>query len=153
MPINIIRTNSSNKDFAELVKQLDADLAVRDGDEHAFYHQFNKIDMIKHVVVLYEDDIAVSCGAIKESMPGSMEVKRMYTLPSHRGKGLAGKVLAALEKWAAEMNYPKCVLETGKKQPEAIALYLKCGYHSIPNYGQYIGVENSVCFEKILTEP
>jgi putative acetyltransferase len=53
MPINIIRTNSSNKDFAELVKQLDADLAVRDGDEHAFYHQFNKIDMIKHVVVLY----------------------------------------------------------------------------------------------------
>lgn len=150
MPVSIIRTDSSNKDFAELVNQLDADLAVRDGDEHAFYHQFNKIDMIKHVIVLYEDGKAVSCGAIKESMPGSMEVKRMYTLPSHRGKGLAGKVLAALEKWAAGMGYPKCILETGKKQPEAIALYLKSGYQIIPNYGQYIGVENSVCFEKKL---
>ncbi len=150
MPIKIIRTDSANNDFIELVKHLDADLAVRDGDEHAFYHQFNKIDMIKHVVVLYEDDVAVSCGAIKESIPGSMEVKRMYTTPSHRGKGLAAKVLAKLEKWAAELGYPKCVLETGKKQPEAIALYKKSGYKIIPNYGQYIGVENSVCFEKQL---
>lgn len=151
MSIKTIRTDSANKDFTELVKQLDADLAVRDGVEHAFYHQFNKIDMIKHVVVLYEEEeVAVSCGAIKESMPGSMEVKRMYTLPAARGKGLAGKVLTELEKWAAELGYSKCVLETGKKQPEAIALYKKCGYNIIPNYDQYIGVENSICFEKKL---
>ena len=148
MVIKIIRTDSTNKNFIELVKQLDADLAKRDGDEHAFYHQFNKIDMIKHVVVLYENDTPISCGAIKESMPGSMEVKRMYTLPAHRGKGLAAKVLAELEKWAAEPGYKKCVLETGRKQPEAIALYKKSGYKIIPNYGQYIGIENSVCFEK-----
>lgn len=148
MPTILIRTNSYNKDFIELVKQLDADLAKRDGDEHAFYHQFNKIDMIKHVVVLYEDDTPVSCGAIKESMPGSMEVKRMYTVPAARGKGLAGKVLAELEKWAAALHYNSCVLETGKKQPEAIALYKKSGYNIIPNYGQYVGIENSVCFEK-----
>ncbi|MES2851122.1 MAG: GNAT family N-acetyltransferase, partial [Bacteroidota bacterium] len=94
MPTTIIRTDSTNKDFIELVKKLDADLAKRDGDEHAFYHQFNKIDMIKEVVVLYEDDTAISCGAIKESMPGGMEVKRMYTVPAARGKGFAGKVLA-----------------------------------------------------------
>lgn len=150
MAITIKRTDSSNKDFIELVKYLDADLAVRDGDEHAFYHQFNKIDMIKHVVVIYEDDVVVSCGAIKESMPGSMEVKRMYTIPAARGRGLAGKVLFELEKWAADLGYSKCVLETGKKQPEAIALYRKSGYKIIPNYGQYIGVENSVCFEKQL---
>lgn len=148
MSIKIIRTNSDNIDFIELVKHLDGDLAKRDGDEHAFYHQFNKIDMIKHVVVLYEDDKAISCGAIKESMPASMEVKRMYTVPAARGKGLAGKVLAELEKWAAELGYRTCVLETGKKQPEAIALYTKNGYHLIPNYGQYAGIENSVCFEK-----
>lgn len=150
MPITLIRSNSANPDFIKLVKLLDADLAIRDGDEHAFYHQFNKIDMIKHVVLLYENDTAVSCGAIKESMPGSMEVKRMYTVPAARGKGLAGKVLAELEKWSAELNYNSCVLETGRKQPEAIALYTKCGYHIIPNYGQYTGVENSVCFEKNL---
>jgi putative acetyltransferase len=148
MSITIIRTDSTNNDFVELVKQLDADLAIRDGDEHAFYHQFNKINMIKHVVVLYQDGEPLSCGAIKESMPGSMEVKRMYTVPSARGKGLAVKVLTELEKWAAELNYAKCVLETGLKQPEAIALYTKCGYKVIANYGQYAGIENSVCFEK-----
>jgi GNAT superfamily N-acetyltransferase len=148
MAIQLIRTGSANKDFIELVKLLDEDLAKRDGDEHSFYHQFNKIDMIKHAVVLYEDDKPLSCGAVKESMPGSMEVKRMYTVSAARGRSLAAKVLAELEQWAAELGYTKCVLETGKKQPEAIALYKRNGYKIIPNYGQYIGVENSVCFEK-----
>ncbi len=79
-----------------------------------------------------------------------MEVKRMYTSPESRGKGIASAVLKELEKWAAELSYKKCLLETGKKQPEAIALYLKSSYNIIPNYGQYAGVENSVCFEKKL---
>jgi len=74
----------------------------------------------------------------------------MYTLPGSRGKGIASQVLAELERWAAELSYEKCLLETGKRQPEAIALYKKRGYRLIPNYGQYAGVENSVCFEKIL---
>jgi GNAT superfamily N-acetyltransferase len=74
----------------------------------------------------------------------------MYTLPQHRGKNIATKVLAALEKWATDLGYQKCILETGKRQPEAIRLYQKNGYASIPNYGQYVGVENSVCFEKEL---
>jgi GNAT superfamily N-acetyltransferase len=55
-----------------------------------------------------------------------------------------------LEKWVKELSYSKCILETGKRQPEAIALYQKNGYHIIPNYGQYIGMENSVCFKKEL---
>jgi putative acetyltransferase len=148
--ITLTRTDSSNKDFIELVKHLDADLAKRDGEEHAFYNQFNKVTMIKHVVVAYENELPISCGAIKEFDAQSMEVKRMYTLPQHRGKGIASLVLHELEKWAAEMNYPTCVLETGKRQPEAIELYKKNGYHIILNYGQYAGVENSVCFEKKL---
>ena len=148
--INIIRTNSENPDFIELVKQLDADLAVRDGDEHAFYHQFNKIDKIKHALVAYNSDEPIACGAMKEFEPGIMEVKRMYTVPGYRGKGIALKVLTELEKWAAELGIKKCVLETGKKQPEAVELYKKSGYNRIPNYGQYTGVENSLCFEKEL---
>ena len=146
----IIRTNSGNTDFVELVRHLDAELAERDGKDHSFYAQFNKIDMIKHVVVAYDDGQPVACGAIKEYEPGTMEVKRMFTLPANRGKGIAARVLSELEKWAAEMNYSKCVLETGKKQPEAIRLYEKSGYKLIPNYGQYVGDENSVCFEKPL---
>ena len=146
----LIRTDSENADFVQLVKLLDADLALRDGNEHSFYAQFNSIDKLKQVVVLYENDKPVSCGAIKEFNPQAVEVKRMYTLPEFRGKGIAGKVLTELESWAAELGYAKCVLETGKKQPEAIALYAKSGYTIIPNYGQYTGIENSVCFEKII---
>ncbi len=146
--INTIRTDSENQHFVELVRFLDADLAERDGTDHSFYGQFNKIDKIRHVVVAYENDRPVGCGAIKEFSPSAMEVKRMYTLPESRGKGIASIVLAELEKWAHELSYKTCVLETGKRQPEAIELYKKNGYGIIPNYGQYIGIENSVCFEK-----
>ncbi|MCU7550878.1 GNAT family N-acetyltransferase [Chitinophagaceae bacterium LB-8] len=142
------RADSSNRDFIELVRALDAELAQRDGSDHSFYAQFNTIDRIKYAIVAYEDDKAVGCGAIKEFAHGIMEVKRMYTLPEYRGKGIAANVLGELEKWATELGYQKCVLETGKRQQEAIALYTKNGYQIIPNYGQYVGVENSVCFEK-----
>ena len=90
----------------------------------------------------------MGCGAIKEFSAEAMEVKRMFVPVDERGKGIASMVLTELERWAAEMGYQKCVLETGKKQPEAIKLYLKNGYKVVANYGQYIGVENSVCFEK-----
>ncbi|MGB4844437.1 MAG: GNAT family N-acetyltransferase [Ferruginibacter sp.] len=148
--ITITRTDSQNQDFIKLVQQLDADLAQRDGDEHSFYAAFNKTDTIKHVVVVYDNDIPVSCGAIKEYNAGTMEIKRMYSLPAHRGKGLAAKVLTELEIWATELACNKCILETGKKQPEAIGLYKKCGYTIIANYGQYAAVANSICFEKLL---
>ena len=146
--IKIIRTNSDHPDFISLVRLLDADLAKRDGNEHSFYAQFNKIDKIKHAVLVYEDEKPVACGAIKQYAEDIMEVKRMYTLPVYRGKGIATMVLNELEKWAAELGYAKCILETGKRQPEAISLYTRNGYVLIPNYGQYAGVENSVCFEK-----
>jgi GNAT superfamily N-acetyltransferase len=146
--ISCIRTDSRNKDFQKLVAELDADLKIRDGEEHGFYSQFNKIDNIKYAVVAYENEIAVGCGAIKEYSEDTMEVKRMYVPPGKRGKGIASIVLTELEAWTQELNCKRCVLETGKRQPEAIALYTKNGYQIIPNFGQYANVENSVCFEK-----
>jgi putative acetyltransferase len=148
--LNLQRTNSENADFIALVKFLDADLADKDGDEHSFYAQFNKINLIKHVIVAYENGTAVGCGAIKEFDAEAMEVKRMYINPGYRGKGIATAVLSALEQWASELSYQKCVLETGKRQQEAIQLYRKNGYHITENYGQYVGVENSLCFSKNL---
>lgn len=145
-----LRTTSENPNFQNLVKQLDAYLAVMDGDEHGFYDQFNKIDSLKNCVVIFDNDEAVACGAIKELDSKSMEVKRMFTLPEKRGKGLASNILKELEAWSKELGYEKTVLETGKRQIEAVALYNKCGYNIIPNYGQYIGIENSICFEKEL---
>jgi putative acetyltransferase len=148
--ITYIRTNSSNSDFQNLVNQLDAVLKEHDGDDHAFFAQFNKIDNIQHIVVAYANDLAVGCGAIKEYTSNCMEVKRMYVTEAQRGKGIAKLILAALEKWAKEFGYNLCILETDKKLSSAIALYTKCGYTIIPNYDQYIGVKTSICFEKKL---
>ena len=148
--IKLIRTNSENSDFQMLVVSLDAELQIRDGNEHSFYAQFNKIDSLSEVVVAYLDEIAVGCGAIKPYSDQTAEVKRMFVKLENRGKGVAGKILAELETWAKELNFAECILETGFKQPEAIALYKKSGYEIIPNYGQYVGVENSVCMRKLI---
>jgi len=142
------RTDSANEDFRFLVSLLDEELAKRDGDEHAFYHQFNKIENLNQVIIAYANEKPVGCGAFKNYKPQVVEIKRMFVLPGHRGKGIAGQILQQLEFWAAEFNNSTCILETGKKQPEAIALYRKSGYKIIPNYGQYENVENSVCMEK-----
>lgn len=143
------RTDSEDPDFHPLVAELDKDLAIRDGDEHAFFAQFNKIDAIKYVVLAYENEIPVGCGALKAYETGIMEIKRMFVSPEHRGKGIASLILTELEQWAKELGFTTCILETGKKQHEAIALYAKCGYTVIENYGQYAGVASSVCFEKM----
>jgi putative acetyltransferase len=144
------RTNSDDPGFRRLVSALDKELALRDGKEHSFYAQYNKIAAIKHAVVIYENEIAVGCGAIKKCGENAMEVKRMFVSLKKRGKGIASIILKELESWALELGYGKCILETGKRQPEAIYLYKKNNYHPIKNYGPYAGMENSVCFEKNL---
>lgn len=147
----ILRTNSTHPDFITLVKLLDADLAVLDGEEHNFYAPFNTIANIQHCMVLYHDEIAIGCGALKHFDNATAEIKRMFVLPTHRGKGVASQILHSLEQWAVELGFNCCILETGKRMPEAIALYKKNGYISIENYGQYAGIENSICFKKTLT--
>lgn len=145
------RTNSADADFIALVRLLDGDLAAKNGEEmDAFYTQFNKIDTIKHVLVYYENDLALACGAFKELEPGTVEVKRMYVKPEWRGKRIAARILKALEEWAIELHYMSCVLETGKNNPAAIQLYQREGYAIISNYGQYKDIEDSVCMKKIL---
>ena len=146
----IKRTNSDHKDFQKLVEELDKDLVFRDGEDHSFYAQFNKINTIKYVVIAYDFDKPVGCGAIKEYSDNTMEVKRMFVPLEKRGQGIASLVLRELELWTKELNFKNCILETGKKQPEAIKFYTKNNYQIIPNYGQYIDDENSVCFKKVI---
>ncbi|MCH2033662.1 MAG: GNAT family N-acetyltransferase [Tenacibaculum sp.] len=148
--ISLIRTDSKNKDFIELVKQLDAFLAITDGDDHDFYNQYNGLDNIKYVIVGYIDYIPVACGAIKHFDAKTMEIKRMFTSEKSRGKGMASKVLVELEKWALELSFERCILETGIRQVEAVRLYKKNKYTLMENYGQYAGIEESLCFEKKL---
>ena len=146
--ITVTRTTSNNPDFEKLVIALDAYLAILDGEDHAFYAQFNKSSALKNAVIAYENDVAVGIGAYKEYDSETVEMKRMYTLPEYRGKGIASKILTELELWAKEENYKIAILETGFLQTDAISLYKKLGYVITENYGQYIGVENSVCMKK-----
>lgn len=146
--LTLNRTDSGNPDFIALVQYLDEDLKIRDGEDHSFFAQFNKINAIRNVVVAYYKDIPVGCGAVKAYASEIGEIKRMYVRPEYRGKGIASLILKELEKWAHELNYKQVILETGKAQPEAIGLYTKSGYQVIPNYGQYANLDSSVCMQK-----
>lgn len=148
--ISIVRTTSDNKDFGALVIQLDAYLRILDGDDHEFYAQFNKTNLLKNALICYENEVAVGIGAYKEYDSETAEIKRMYTLPEYRGKGIAKAILTELELWAKEEGYKFAILETGYLQKDAIGLYQKLGYEITENFGQYIGVENSVCMKKSL---
>lgn len=148
--MEMLRTDSENTGFKSLVRHLDSELEVIDGDDHSFYDQFNKIDQIKNVVVVNNGEKAVGCGAFKLFKNKTVEVKRMYTLEEYRGQGIASKVLKELETWAKDLGYTNVVLETGRTMESAIGLYRSKGYHVIDNYPPYEGVENSICFSKRL---
>jgi GNAT superfamily N-acetyltransferase len=148
--IKFQKKSGDDPDFASLVSHLDAYLAEKDGRDHEFYNQYNGISGINYALVYYFEEKPVACGAIKEFGKDAMEVKRMFTLPEYRGKGIAGELLAELESWAKELGAKRIVLETGKKQVEAVSLYERSGFGRIPNYGQYIGIKTSMCFEKPL---
>lgn len=148
--ITVKRTTSDNPDFENLVIALDAYLAILDGDDHEFYAQFNKTNLLKNALIAYENEVVVGIGAYKEYDSKTIEMKRMYTLPEHRGKGIASKIISDLELWAKEEHYSISILETGFMQKDAISLYQKLGYTITENFGQYTGVENSICMKKLL---
>jgi len=149
--ISIKRTNSNNLDFQKLVKTLDIDLVAYYKEEKQFYGKLNDIDEIKHTVVAYdENNNPIGCGGIKAFSEDEVEVKRMFVPVEFRGKGVAKLVLEALEVWSVELGFKKCILETLKKKPYAIRFYEKNNYHAIPNFGDYVKAENSICFVKNL---
>lgn len=145
--MQLVRTTSDNPDFKMLTQMFDTFLIDIDGDEKDFFAQYNQI-YLQNVIVCYEDDVPVGCGAIKQYDAVTGEIKRMFVHPSHRNKGIANAILLELETWAKELHFTSCMLETSFKLENAIALYKKFGYQQIPNYGQYIGVESSVCMKK-----
>ena len=146
----LVQTNSESNDFLYLIRFLDENLKILDGDDHAFYNQFNGVDQIKHVMVCYENEIPVGCGAFKKYDAATNEIKRMFVQPDYRGKGIASRILTELEVWAKSIGFNESILETGSMQTEAIHLYKKMGYKVISNYEPYVGVANSICFRKTL---
>lgn len=147
----LLRTDSSHAGFRELIRELDAALRVNDGEQYdSFFIQHNQTDQIHHVVVVFDGELAVGCGAVKHFSDEAMEVKRMFVRPAYRGKGIGKSVLAGLEAWALELGYKSCVLETSIHLKAAVALYRGYGYAEIPRYPPYTDVPTSVCFRKKL---
>ena len=148
--LTIKRTTSTNTDFVNLIARLDKDLLNRYNSAQKNYDKHNKIELIDTVLIIYDNDRPIGCGCFKCLGNDTAEIKRMFIELDYRGKGISKIVLKELENWAKGLGYSKLVLETGKKQPEAIGLYQNYGFKQIDNYGQYANMPNSVCFEKIL---
>jgi putative acetyltransferase len=148
--IQLQRTNSNDKNFITLTSSLDKDLEKIYGASQQQYDQYNIITNLTTVVIAYENNIAIGCGCFKPIDANTVELKRMYVVSGHRGKGIGAMLLKALEQWANELGFCNMVLETGTLQPEAIQLYIKQGFNIIPNYGQYKDNSLSVCMQKIL---
>lgn len=113
-----------------------------------------------HFILLYEDGRPVAMGGwrfneqagIAIGDPGRVvELKRMYVIPTSRGRGHARTVLAHLERTAALAGADRMVLETGDAQPEAVALYGSSGYQPVPAFGHYADSEQSIHLGKRLS--
>ncbi|HEY8938368.1 MAG TPA: GNAT family N-acetyltransferase [Cyclobacteriaceae bacterium] len=148
--LQLNRTTSSDPDFQRLVAALDRELSTLYGAEQKFFDGHNKIDVSAKVIVACHQNQPVACGCFRPVDSTCVEVKRMFTTPEMRNQGFAKKVLNALEAWAAEEGFTRVILETGNKQPEAVAAYTKSGYKVIANYGPYVNNASSICMEKFL---
>lgn len=146
----IKRTNSEDPDFKKLTQELDKELCRIYDTQQADYEEYNRIIDLGTVVIAYVNNHPVGCGCFKRSDECTIELKRMFVVPGFRGHGIASSIVRELEVWAKSLAYQYAILETGKKQPEAIAMYHKLGYVNTENYGQYEGFDNSICMKKSL---
>lgn len=106
-------------------------------------------------VIARLDGVPAGCGALKpmDGLPGVAEIKRMYTRPAARRRGVSRALLARLEAAARHLGYRSMQLETGTEQPEALELYESHGWHRIHPYGRYKDTPSSVCFAKDVPAP
>ncbi|MGY3214348.1 GNAT family N-acetyltransferase [Mucilaginibacter sp. HD30] len=144
------RTTSDDPDFKALVKELDKDLRIINGEVMDVYDQHNIIEAIETVIIIYLDNEPVACGCFKQYAGDTIEIKRMYVKPHARGMGLSKTTLLQLEEWAKELGFTCSLLETGARQTEALGLYNKVGYVQIPKYEPYVDLPDSICFRKYL---
>lgn len=145
----LIRTTRTHPTFQTLVQALNTELASRDGADHPLA-QFNPTTNLLGVVLSYQGETPVGCGAIGRYDEQSVEIKRMYVVPAARGQKIGKQLLNELESWAKEQGYRKSLLFMGSRQPEALRLYQNNGYRSIPPYGELKDILDCICRSKLL---
>jgi hypothetical protein len=148
--ITIKRTNSSDAGFQQLIAALDNELWNELNEDQAKYDQYNKVPDLTNVLVLYVNEKPTASGCIKKYNENTVEVKRMFVVKEHRGKGLSSIILKELENWAIELGFQYAILETSIHFRTARSLYTNAEYKIIDNYDQYAGLEESVCMRKEL---
>ena len=149
--MEIVKTDTSHPDFVALIQLLDVELQEQYGAVQALYDEHNKTGVLETTLVGNLDEVAVACGCFQTVDEQTVEIQRMFVCEEHRGKGYSVQLLQELELWAADLGYCRAILETGRKQLEAINLYRKFGYEVTDNYEPYVGIENSICMKKRLT--
>ncbi|NUR46532.1 MAG: GNAT family N-acetyltransferase [Hamadaea sp.] len=133
----------THPDVTLLVVAAEKELLSRYPDE-----RITPVDPLARFVVAYQMGEPVGCGAVATVAPGVAELTRLWVRPASRRAGVGRRLLAGLERRAKADGHDTIILETGVRQPEAIALYEASGYHRIPPFGEYVGNPLSVCFEK-----
>ncbi|WP_322903202.1 GNAT family N-acetyltransferase [Paenibacillus campi] len=149
--ITIEHCTAKHADLRQLISELDADLLLRYPAERIYGLDLNHPDIHKITfMVAYVDGQPAGCGAIRQLDAQYAELKRFFVRADQRRKGIASRLLAALETAAFAQGATGMRLETGDGQPEAIAFYERHGYVAIEPFGQYVGDEDSRCYEKAL---
>lgn len=149
--ITIRLVKSNDRQLHELIKRLDEDLLERYPSDRIYLVDFTNSKVTKMTfAIAYINGTPVACGGLRPMDNGDMELKRFYVDSSYRKQGIATQLLSYLEEKARKMGYKGIKLETGARQPEAIALYTKHGYVAIARFGEYTDDENCLCYGKIL---
>lgn len=150
--MTLIYADGKHDDFMQLCKELDKtlDILVNGAFDRSVYTEYNALDDIHDVVVVYDNDVPIGCGSFKEYDAQTVEMKRLFVKPEYASKGLGAKIVTELETVAKKKGYTKSILETGERLQAACALYRKLGYKTIPNYGQYVDMDDSLCMGKTL---
>ena len=153
MRVVISRADLSSAPAQELVERLNSELSERYPEEGANFLSLDPSEVAPGqglFVLAWLDGVAIGCGAMKRLDRAEAEIKRMYVTPTARGRGVGRAILAELEAEALALGAKRIVLETGLRQPEAVALYRRHSFDVIPNFGPYVGSPLSLCMAKTL---
>jgi GNAT superfamily N-acetyltransferase len=151
--IEFRRENLASPVVQQLIEALNAELESIYPEDGANFFRLSPEEVAEGrgaFLVAYLDDKPVGCGAIRLNEPDLAEIKRMYVDPTVRGRRVGRRIVDALEVQARQLGATRIVLETGPRQPDAIAMYAHAGFSKIPLYGEYIGSPFSVCMAKDL---
>jgi GNAT superfamily N-acetyltransferase len=152
--LTVRRESIESRDAHELIMALNAELSHRYPEPGANHFRLDAEEVLPgrgaFVIARTDQRMPVGCGAIRRMDAATAEIKRMYVIPKHRGMGAGRAILEKLEQVALELGVTRIVLETGERQPEAIALYEHGGFARIPLFGEYADSPISVCMEKVL---